>query len=214
MTATSNHAVIASPNPAAAWPLKPLAGLGLDGGAEVAQRRLQRLDRLGDGLRGCLHLGVDKSDGHGRPLSSVWWVTPLSYPCPPTFTPSAGGARSYGLRRAATGNRGAMPSYDYEVDLESMGKAAQGLNDTLKLFKDKDVEDLVPSKGDVGHDVVWDALDEFKGRWEEGVNNLCQDVEEMAGRLGKIAMNYYETDKAGYDALSALKGTIAAVKVM
>ena len=107
-----------------------------------------------------------------------------------------------------------MPSYDYEVDLESMGKAAQGLNDALKLFKDKDVEDLVPSKGDVGHDVVWDALDEFKGRWEEGVNNLCQDVEEMAGRLGKIAMNYFETDTAGYDALSALKGTIAAVKVM
>ena len=59
-----------------------------------------------------------------------------------------------------------------------------------------------------------DALDEFKNRWEEGVNNLCQDVEEMAGRLGKIAMNYFETDKAGYDALSGLKGTIAAIKVM
>ena len=112
------------------------------------------------------------------------------------------------------GNRGLMPSYDYEVDLESMGKAAQGLNETLQLFKDKDVDDLVPSRDDVGSDVVWDALDEFKGRWEEGVNNLCQDVEEMAGRLSKIAMNYFETDKAGYDALSALKGTIAAVKVL
>ena len=107
-----------------------------------------------------------------------------------------------------------MPSYDFEVDLQSMGKAAQGLNDSVSLFKDKDVEDLVPSKDDVGHDAVWDAVDEFKNRWEEGVNNLCQDVEEMAGRLGKIAMNYFETDKAGYDALSALKGTIAAVKVL
>jgi hypothetical protein len=46
------------------------------------------------------------------------------------------------------------------------------------------------------------------------VNNLCQDVEEMSGRLGKIAMNYFETDKAGHDALSALKGTIAGIKVM
>ena len=107
-----------------------------------------------------------------------------------------------------------MPSYDYEVDLESMGKAAQGLSETVQLFKDKDVEDLVPSKGDVGSDVVWDALDEFKNRWEEGVNNLCQDVEEMSGRLGKIAMNYFETDKAGYDSLSALKGTIASFQVM
>ena len=107
-----------------------------------------------------------------------------------------------------------MPSYDYEVDLESMGQAAQGLSETVQLFKDKDVEDLVPGKGDVGSDVVWDALDEFKNRWEEGVNNLCQDVEEMSGRLGKIAMNSFETDTAGYDALSAVKGTIAGIKVM
>ena len=107
-----------------------------------------------------------------------------------------------------------MPSYDFEVDLESLVAAAKGTVDAVQLCKDKDVEDLVPSKGDVGSDTVWDALDEFKNRWEEGVNNLCQDVEEMSGRLGKIAMNYYETDKAGYDALSALKGTIAAVKVM
>lgn len=107
-----------------------------------------------------------------------------------------------------------MPSYDYEVDLESMGKAAQGLNDTVKLFKDKDVDDLVPSKDDVGSDVVWDALDEFQGRWEEGMNNLCKDVEEMSGRLGKIAMNYFETDKAGNEALKGIVGTITAVKVM
>ena len=36
----------------------------------------------------------------------------------------------------------------------------------------------------------------------------------MSGRLGKIAMNYFETDKAGYDALHGLVGTIAAVKVL
>ena len=107
-----------------------------------------------------------------------------------------------------------MASYDFEVDLQSMGKAAQGLNDSVSLFKDKDVEDLVPSKDDVGHDAVWDAVDEFKNRWEEGVNNLRQDVEEMAGRLGKIAMNYFETDKAGQDALKTLTSTIAAVRVM
>jgi hypothetical protein len=36
----------------------------------------------------------------------------------------------------------------------------------------------------------------------------------MAGRLGKIAMNYYETDKAGQVALAGLTSTIAAVKVV
>lgn len=107
-----------------------------------------------------------------------------------------------------------MTSYDYEVDLESLGKAAQGLADTVQLFKDNDVEDLVPTEDDLGSDVVWDAVDEFKNRWEEGVNNLCQDVEEMAGRLGKIAMNYFEADQAGYDELTKVAGTVGAVKVM
>ena len=36
----------------------------------------------------------------------------------------------------------------------------------------------------------------------------------MSGRLGKIAMNYFDTDKAGYDAMYATLGTIAAVKVL
>jgi hypothetical protein len=107
-----------------------------------------------------------------------------------------------------------MPSYDFEVDLESLGKAAQGLAETVQLFKDKDVEDLVPSEGDLGSDVVWDAVDEFKNRWEEGVNNLCQDIEEMAGRIGKIAMNYYETDKGGYEALQTVAGTVADLQIL
>ncbi|HEX5916860.1 MAG TPA: hypothetical protein VFY76_03355 [Nocardioides sp.] len=107
-----------------------------------------------------------------------------------------------------------MPSYDYEVDLESMGQAAQGLSETVQLFKDQDVEDLVPGRGDVGSDVVWDALDEFKNRWEEGVNNLCKDVEEMAGRVGKIAMNYYEADQQGLEELKGAAGTVGAVDIM
>lgn len=107
-----------------------------------------------------------------------------------------------------------MPSYDFEVDLQSLGKAAQGLAETVQLFKDKDVEDLVPSEEDLGSEVVWDAVDEFKNRWEEGVNNLCKDVEEMAGRIGKIAMNYYETDQGGYDALHAVATRFADLRIM
>jgi hypothetical protein len=107
-----------------------------------------------------------------------------------------------------------MPSYDFEVDLQSLGKAAQGLAETVQLFKDKDVEDLVPSEEDLGSEAVWDAVDEFKSRWEEGVNNLCKDVEEMAGRIGKIAMNYYETDQGGYDALHAVASRFADLRLM
>lgn len=107
-----------------------------------------------------------------------------------------------------------MPSYDFEVDLQSLVEAAQGMNESLQLFKDKDVEDLVPSEDDLGNGTVWDAVDEFKGRWEEGMNNLCHDVEEMAGRLGKIAMNYADLDREGHDDMTRVASTAAGIRVM
>lgn len=107
-----------------------------------------------------------------------------------------------------------MPSYDFEVDLQSLVKAAQGTAETVQLFKDNDVEDLVPSEGSLGSDVVWSAVEEFKDRWEEGMNNLVSDVEEMAGRLGKIAMNYAEFDKAGHTTLAAVADEVRTVRVM
>ena len=107
-----------------------------------------------------------------------------------------------------------MPSYDFEVDLVSLGRAAQGLSECVQLFHDKDVEDLVPSEDDLGSGVVWGAVDEFKNRWEEGMNNLVHDVEEMAGRIGRIAMNYYELDQRGQAALTAVAGRVAEVRVL
>lgn len=102
-----------------------------------------------------------------------------------------------------------MPSYDFEVDLQSLVQAAQGLSETVQLFKDKDVEDLVPTEESLGHDAVWGAVAEFKDRWERGMNNLVEDVEEMSGRLGKVAMNYADFDKHG---ASTLRGAAAQAR--
>lgn len=89
-----------------------------------------------------------------------------------------------------------MPSYDFEVDLQSLAKAAKGMADTVQLMmKDNDVEDFVPSESACGNDEVWAAVEEFKDRWEEGMNNLKSDVEDAAGALGKIAMNYMTFDE-------------------
>ena len=107
-----------------------------------------------------------------------------------------------------------MPSYDFEVDLESLVAAAKGTIETVQLFKDKDVEDLVPEKGDLGSDTVWDAVDEFKDRWERGMNNLVKDMEEAGGRLAKIASNYANFDKEGHDSLSAVAGDLSGLSVM
>ena len=107
-----------------------------------------------------------------------------------------------------------MTSYDFGVDLPRLVEAAQGIAETIQTFRDSDVEDLVPSEGDLGSGEVWSVVEEFKDRWEEGMNNLCHDVEEMAGRIGKIAMNYAELDSTGRDTMSTVLATASAIKVM
>lgn len=105
-----------------------------------------------------------------------------------------------------------MPSYDFEVDLEALVKAAQSTADAVKSVRDNDIGDFVPNREALGSEIVWSAVDEFQDRWERGINDLVGDVEEVSGRLGKVAMNYVEFDKAGYDALSKLgNGTTPAL---
>ncbi|HEX2705518.1 MAG TPA: hypothetical protein VHM65_07145, partial [Candidatus Lustribacter sp.] len=58
------------------------------------------------------------------------------------------------------------------------------------------------------------ALEEFGDRWDRGMNNLAGDVEEMAGRLGKIAMTYAELDTSGAERMSALAGSMRTVRVL
>ena len=107
-----------------------------------------------------------------------------------------------------------MPSYDFEVDLESLVAAAKGTVDAVQLFKDRDVEDLVPTEDDLGSDVVWDAVDEFQERWERGMNNLVEDIQEAGSRLAKIASTYAKFDQEGHDKLAAVAGDLRGFTLM
>lgn len=104
-----------------------------------------------------------------------------------------------------------MPSYDFEVDLPSLVKAAQATAEVVKLKKDKDISDVVPTEGAVGNETVWSAVAEFSERWERGFNDLVGDVEEIAGRLGKVAMTYAEFDKKGAEAMTTVAAAVKGV---
>ncbi len=106
-----------------------------------------------------------------------------------------------------------MGRHDFAVDLEGMANAAKGIRDTSKLFKDKDVEDLIPSADDVGHDSVWDALDEFQDRWERGTTNMVEDVVEAGGRLAKITMNYLEYEQSSGSRMEPLKSEFEGLTI-
>lgn len=90
-----------------------------------------------------------------------------------------------------------MASYDFEVDMEALIEAAKGTEEAVKLFHDKDVADLVPTEDAIANDTLWDALDEFKDDWEEGINNMVEDIQSASSALGQVAENYYEFDKQG-----------------
>lgn len=107
-----------------------------------------------------------------------------------------------------------MPSYDFEVDLQGLAQAAQGLAEACDLFRVDDVVDLVPTQGDLGSDVVWSAAGEFTDRWERGMNNLVGDVNELSGRLGKIVMNYAEFDQAGAATFEGVTTELRGLRVM
>lgn len=96
-----------------------------------------------------------------------------------------------------------LPSYDFSVDLQALVKAAQGTAEAIQVMRDKDVEDFVPTEDACGSAVVWAAVAEFKDRWERGLNDMVRDVEEVSGRLGKVAMTYAEFDRQGHETLAA-----------
>lgn len=102
-----------------------------------------------------------------------------------------------------------MGQHDFEVDLVGLAKAAQAAAEAVQMYKDKDVSDHVPSKGDLGNDTVWDAVDEFQDRWERGVNTLCEDISEVAGRLGGVARTYIDFDSESEAAFTAIAPDLA-----
>jgi hypothetical protein len=106
-----------------------------------------------------------------------------------------------------------LPSYDFAVDLKALVEAAQGTAEAIQLMRDKDVEDFVPPEQACGSAVVWEAVAEFKDRWERGLNDMVRDVEEVSGRLGKVAMNYAEFDRTGHDALVAAVPHLAPLTI-
>ncbi len=106
-----------------------------------------------------------------------------------------------------------MGRHDFEVDLQAMAGAAKGIAETVKLFQDKDVGDLVPSAAQVGDETLWAAVDEFQDRWERGTKNMVEDAEEAGGRLGKVVMNYLEYEQSGKETFAGVKGEIAGLRL-
>ena len=106
-----------------------------------------------------------------------------------------------------------MARHDFDVDIQALANAAKGIADAAKLFKDKDVVDLLPSSSDVGDAGLSSAIDEFQDRWERGTKNMVEDAQEAGGRLGKIAMNFIAYEQEAAKPFTALQSDIASLRL-
>jgi uncharacterized protein YukE len=107
-----------------------------------------------------------------------------------------------------------MASHDFAVDLKALIDVATKASESVQAMKDNDVSDFVPSQGDVGSDVLWQAVDEFQDRWERGINDLVRDIEEVAGRLGKVAMTYADFDAAAKEHFTPVVAGMSGLRVL
>lgn len=104
-----------------------------------------------------------------------------------------------------------MAGSDFEVDVRALVEAARGAAQTVQTYKDKDVIDLVPTNDMLGDEDLWVAVDEFQDRWDRGLNDMCEDISEVAGRLGKVAQAYLEFDERAKEAFGAIAPDLGAL---
>jgi hypothetical protein len=84
----------------------------------------------------------------------------------------------------------------FEVDLDALRKASEGVNDVLLDLQSEKVSDIGGKKADYGHDCLAGVVSDFCGRWEIGVEHLAKDTQEIAVRLSLSAQAYAKVERA------------------
>ncbi|MBW3084968.1 hypothetical protein KEM60_01159 [Austwickia sp. TVS 96-490-7B] len=104
-----------------------------------------------------------------------------------------------------------MPSYDFEVDLPALTKAAESVGVAVETSTKTFVADFMPTEAALGHAVVWGAVCEFMDRWQLGTEAMTADVEEISSRLTKVAGKYVQFEEQGSARLKGSVGQLPSV---
>jgi hypothetical protein len=86
----------------------------------------------------------------------------------------------------------------FRVDLTALTQAAEGITGTLDALDAYQVSDIDGDKGVIGHDHLAEALSDFCGRWQLGVQNLAKDAEAIAGQLTESVVAYQKVEQANH----------------
>lgn len=84
----------------------------------------------------------------------------------------------------------------FRVDLSALADASEGVQATIEAMGQRKVGDIDAPSDAFGHDRLAETVADFCDRWNEGVNNLVEDAEEISGRLAQCLQDYRQTDEA------------------
>lgn len=97
-----------------------------------------------------------------------------------------------------------MTGQDFEVDYERLRATAQKIGEIAQLKPDGAVRDILPDAAQLAHDALFEAVKEFRERWERASASMIEDIQEISARLGKIANNYATYDAAVEQKVAAM----------
>lgn len=87
-----------------------------------------------------------------------------------------------------------------EVDIADLQAFASEMTRLSAALRD--AGGLTPHGAGSGADAVEDALREFRSRWTSGLRLLCDDLEEVAGKVKAAADVYDSTERQLIDSAS------------
>lgn len=90
--------------------------------------------------------------------------------------------------------------YDYH-EIAAAAEALGNVTDAYSGRKGSDVHDLLPHKNEVGHDGVAAALNDFGDRWDDQLDLMIRDCQDVSALLQHLVNHYVEWDEAGASTL-------------
>lgn len=86
--------------------------------------------------------------------------------------------------------------YRFSVDLTALARAADGVNDVIGEVAELDLTHLPAGSDVTGDGALADALGGFCSRWQQGVQNLAAEGQQIAGRLDYAVRAYAAYEEA------------------
>lgn len=94
----------------------------------------------------------------------------------------------------------------FQVDLDALQRAAEGIMDTLDAMATKKVSDIDAAESAFGHDALGATVSDFCERWQIGVEHLAKDGQEIVDRLVASVYAYAHVERTMTETFSGMVG--------